>query len=208
MFVRVDRLRCVVVGGGAVAARKARGLIDAGATVTVVSPELHPDLTALLDSPAVRWIRREAHVDDLAGANLVFLATSDGAVNARLELTARSHGALVNRADAPDDGTFHVPAVLRRGDITVAVSTGGRAPGIAQLIRDDIESIMTEGRVSLLDVIAEARDAVHDAGMRTDSETWHDLPDDQRLLAYIEAGQRDRALGYAIGRLKSERVAQ
>jgi hypothetical protein len=67
---------------------------------------------------------------------------------------------------------------------------------------------MTEGRVSLLDVIAEAREAVHDAGMRTDSETWRDLPDDQRLLAYIEAGQRDRALGYAIGRLKSGRVAQ
>ena len=210
MFLRVDQLRCILVGGGAVAARKARGLIDAGADITVVSPVLHPDLQALSDAQRIRWIQREAQDDDLAGADLVFLATANGATNAQLEVAARKQGALVNRADSPDDGTFHVPAVIRRGDVAVAVSTGGLAPGVAQLVRDDIASAVTEARIALLEVIAEARKALHDAGGKTDSEAWQGLLNDMELLNYVSLDQRELALRHIMARLKSdslERVA-
>jgi precorrin-2 dehydrogenase / sirohydrochlorin ferrochelatase len=203
VFLRVDRLRCVLVGGGAVAARKAHGLIEAGADITVVSPALHPDLQALSDAERIRWIQREAEDEDFADTNLVFLATADGATNARLEIAARKYGALVNRADSPDDGTFHVPAVIRRGDVAVAVSTGGLAPGIAQVVRDDIGSVLTETRLALLEVIAEARKALHDAGGNTDSDEWRDLLNDMVLLDYVTLGQRDLAVRHIMARVKS-----
>ena len=208
MFLRVDQLRCILVGGGAVAARKARGLIDAGADITVVSPALHPDLQALSDAQRIRWIQREAQDEDLPGANLVFLATPDGPTNARLEAAARKQGALVNRADSPDDGTFHVPAVIRRGDVAVAVSTGGLAPGIAQLVRDDIASAVTEARLALLEVIAEARKAVHDAGGKTDSAAWRDLLNDMVLLNYVTLGQRELAMRHIMAQVKSDSLEQ
>jgi siroheme synthase-like protein len=198
----------VVVGGGAVAARKVRGLVEAGADVTLVSPTLHADLQATTEASRLRWIQREACDDDLIDANLVFLATSDTATNERLEKAARAHGALVNRADSPDDGTFHVPAALRRGDITVAVSTGGRAPGIAQVVRDHIESGLTDAHVTLLDLIGEARQAVHEAGISTDSDAWRDLMADNVLQGYLEAGQRDLALQYVVSHMSSDSLAR
>lgn len=190
------------------AARKLQGLIQAGAEVIVVAPVVHPDVHALIESGRVQWIQREARDDDLIGANLAFLATADHEVNARFEMSARERGTLVNRADSPDDGTFHVPAVLRRGDIGVGVSTGGRAPGIARLIRDDIESVLTEARIALLDVIGEARQVAHGAGISTSSERWRDLLDDETLSTHVQAGRHDEAVQYIIARLKSDMLAR
>jgi siroheme synthase-like protein len=208
VFLRVDRLRCVVIGGGAVAVRKVRGLLDADAHVTVVAPAVHPDLHRLVELKSVDWVPREARDDDLEGANLAFLATPDANVNARLEAVASKLGILVNRADSPDHGTFHVPAVVRRGDIAVGVSTGGRAPGIAQLVRDDIESVLTDERVALLDVVAAARKAARASGMSTNSTHWRDLLHDAALLSHVRAGQPDAAVQHILTRLHSESLAR
>ena len=190
------------------AARKVHGLLEAGAHVTVVSPEVHPDVYQLVESGQVDWVPRNAHDEDLDGANLAFLATSEPNVNARLEAIASKLGVLVNRADSPDDGTFHVPAVLRRGDIAVGISTGGLAPGIAQLIRDDIESVLTDERVALLEVIGEARTNAHAAGLTTNSDLWRGLLSDPVLLGHIQASRRSDAVQYILAGLKSEALAQ
>jgi precorrin-2 dehydrogenase / sirohydrochlorin ferrochelatase len=203
MFVRVEGLRCVVIGGGAVALRKARGLLDAGADVTVIAPGVHPDLRDLVDNQAIRWIQREAHEQDLDGANLVFLATDSAQVNARLEQVARHNGSLVNRADSPHVGTFHVPAVVRRDDVTVALSTSGRSPAFARLLREELDTLLTEERLALLEVIAEARESVRGSQISTTGEQWREIMHDASILAHIRAGRRAEAVKTIISRLEA-----
>ena len=159
IFVRADRLRCVVIGGGAVAARKISGLLEVGARVKIVAPEINPELRGMLTGQLLDCEQRPAFEDDVYDADLVFLATDNRDLNERLEHAAQRNGALVNRADSPDGGTFHVPAIARRGDIAVAVSTGGRSPTFARLLRDEIQSLLTEERVEQLEVAAQAHEA-------------------------------------------------
>jgi len=129
-----DRL-CVVVGGGPVAIRKARGLLEAGAKVRLVAPESAVTAEQL---PALEFIQRSYRAGDLEGACLAFAATDDRRVNAEILREARQRGILVNVADAPGTGDFAVPALLRRGDLTVAVSTAGGSPALAGLLRDRV----------------------------------------------------------------------
>ena len=124
--------RCVVAGGGAVARRKAEGLLAAGADVLVVAPEVGE----MPDGAAIE--RRAVRLADLDGAVLVVCATDDPAANAALAREARRLGVLANVVDDPDGGNFAVPAVLRRGALQVGVSTGGASPALARRLRDEL----------------------------------------------------------------------
>jgi precorrin-2 dehydrogenase/sirohydrochlorin ferrochelatase len=124
-----------VVGGGEVARRKVRGLNAAGASIRVIAPHLHSELLA---TPGIELCCRSFLPDDLAGAFLVFAATSDRAVNAVVAAAARQQGALVNIADDPEESDFHLPAILSRGDLLVAVSSGGGSPAFAVELRDQL----------------------------------------------------------------------
>jgi precorrin-2 dehydrogenase len=126
--------RCVVVGGGAVAAEKAAGLLTCGAQVTVVAPELHEGLR----EARVQWRRRGYRATDLAGAFLVIAATDDPGVNERVHRDAETRGVLCNVADVPELCNFILPAVHRQGPIAVAVSTGGASPALAKRIRSEM----------------------------------------------------------------------
>jgi precorrin-2 dehydrogenase/sirohydrochlorin ferrochelatase len=130
----VQGRRCVVVGGGSVGTEKALGLLACGAQVTVVAPELDPDLHR---APVV-WRPRRYRARDLSGAFLVVAATSDRHVNERVYADAEARGLLCNVADVPDLCNFILPAVHRQGPIAIAVSTGGASPALAQRIRSDI----------------------------------------------------------------------
>lgn len=147
-----DKL-CVVVGGGSVGLRKVRGLLDAGANkIRVVEP--HPD-NRLASLAGVELIRRSYRKGDLLGAFLAFAATNDRRVNTRVAQEAARLGVLVNVADASADGTFTLPACLRRGDLLVAVSTGGGSPSLAALVRDEVaESLGEEWAVVLQIAVA------------------------------------------------------
>jgi siroheme synthase-like protein len=123
-----ERLTVVVIGGGSVGTRKALALVEAGATVRVVSPERARRLS----------IARESYrAGQLDGATLVIAATDSRDVNAQIAVDAHSRGKLVNITDFPDEGNFHTMALHRSGDITIAVSAGG-VPGAAARIRDAI----------------------------------------------------------------------
>jgi precorrin-2 dehydrogenase/sirohydrochlorin ferrochelatase len=128
----------IVVGGGAVAARKCLRLLDAGARVTVIAPRLDAGLQGLLDTGKIDHLAREFAPGDLAEGLLAFAATDDPAVNRAVAEEARNRGILANVADAPELGTFTLPAVLTRGDLQVAVSTGGTSPALAQRVRDGL----------------------------------------------------------------------
>ncbi len=135
LFMDVSGRRCVVVGGGGVASRKARGLLESGARVVVVSPEVTPEI----DDMDVTVERRPYAPGDLAGCTLAFAATDSREVNAAVVREAEEHGIPVNVADRPAEGDFALPSVLRRGGLQVAVSTGGASPSLARRIRDAME---------------------------------------------------------------------
>lgn len=126
--------RCLVVGAGPVGIEKARGLLECAAAVTVVAPEADAELASL---PA-RWLARRYEAADLDGCALVVAATSDDAVNRQVFADAWARSLPCNVADVPELCTFILPAVHRQGPITVAVSTGGASPALAQRIRDDV----------------------------------------------------------------------
>jgi precorrin-2 dehydrogenase / sirohydrochlorin ferrochelatase len=133
----------VVVGGGAVAVRKARKLSQAGAEVAVVSPEVHPEL----EDMSVEVHERPYEPGDLEGADLAFAATDRREVNAAVAREAHARGIRVNVADRPTEGDFAVqgdfavPSTLRRGGLQVAVSTGGASPTLARRIRNELEKV-------------------------------------------------------------------
>ena len=130
--------RALVVGGGLVAERKVRGLLDAHAAVVVVAPELTPTLAALAEAGAIGWERRLYAEGDLAGAFLAFAATGDDAINETVTSAARRAGILVNDAADAGRGDFATPAVHRSGPLTVTVDSAGLAPSFTKRIRDEL----------------------------------------------------------------------
>jgi precorrin-2 dehydrogenase / sirohydrochlorin ferrochelatase len=128
----------VVVGAGPVALRKVRGLLEAGARVTVVAPEMLPDFEPL----PVRLLRRRFRSPDLAGACLAFAATGDRTVNRRVGVEGRRRGIPVNVADAAGECDFIVPARVRRGAVQIAISTGGTSPRLAAELRKSLDDLL------------------------------------------------------------------
>jgi precorrin-2 dehydrogenase/sirohydrochlorin ferrochelatase len=129
----------VVVGGGAVAARKCLTLLAAGARVTVIAPILAAPLRELAEKETVTHLARKFARGDLAGAFLVFAATDSRMVNRTVAQEAREYGILADIADAPELSAFTSPALLTRGELLITVATGGASPALARKIRADLE---------------------------------------------------------------------
>jgi precorrin-2 dehydrogenase/sirohydrochlorin ferrochelatase len=130
---------CLVVGGGQIAERKAIALFDAGADLTVVSPELTSHLRELADKGKIAYRKKNFNDHDLTGMFLAIAATDDDAVNVAVAHACRKNGVLVNVATAPDEGTFIVPSVVERGDLLIAISTCGDSPALARRVREELE---------------------------------------------------------------------
>jgi len=156
----------VVVGGGAVANRKARKLLQARAKVAVISPEIAPEL----ESVAVEVHRRPYRQGDLEGASLAFAATDVRDVNAAVAREGRELGVLVNVADEPSEGDFALPSTLRRGRLQVAVSTGGASPTLAARIRRELEELFGAEWAGVVEELGRAREA----GTKTGGE-WEEV---------------------------------
>ncbi len=140
IFLNLHGKRALVVGAGPVALRKTQGLLECGAQVTIVSPEIAPEFASL----PVTLRRRRYRASDLRGQALVFASTNDRDVNHRIAAQASGLGIPVNVADAPGECTFHVPARIRRGDLQLAISTSGRSPRVAKALRQRIEALLDE----------------------------------------------------------------
>jgi precorrin-2 dehydrogenase/sirohydrochlorin ferrochelatase len=165
--------RCLVVGGGPVAERKVAGLLDAGARLTVVSPAATDRLREWARTHRIRLRPREYAASDLAGHSVVFVATDAGRVNAEVARDARAAGVLINAADDPAHCDFILPAVLRRGELTVAVSTGGASPALARSVRDELGAYLDrEDFAALARVATDVRRTLRDRGTPAPWERW------------------------------------
>ena len=156
-FLDLRRRRCLVVGGGEIGERKTRALLDCGARVTVVSPSLTPGLAALAASGRLVHRARPFRRSDPRGSALAVAATGNPRVDRVVAAAARRWRALVNVVDRPEHCDFIVPAVVRRGELQIAVSTGGRSPAIAREIRRRLEPLFGPEYGELISRAGEAR---------------------------------------------------
>ncbi len=164
----------LVVGAGPVAARKAEGLAAAGAVVRMVAPEV----SAEVDQALVADLRRRVYrSSDLEGVRLVVTATGDRDVDATVAADATSAGVWVNAADQPEDCSFILPAIARNGPLSVAVSTGGASPALAQRLRDRAGELLTDEVVALAETLAARRAEVRHDGGSTEEVDWSPLID-------------------------------
>jgi precorrin-2 dehydrogenase/sirohydrochlorin ferrochelatase len=136
----IQNQSCLVVGGGAVGTRKVRTLLDCGAVVTVVSPEMTHSLSVLADENRISLKHRAYHASDLEGVLLVIGATNNRDINRVIHADARKQGKLCNIVDQPDLCNFILPAVVERGDLVIAISTSGKSPAFARLLRKQLET--------------------------------------------------------------------
>ncbi len=128
----------LVVGAGKVALRKSKGLLEAGARVTVVAPEWDPEFESL----PVRMVRRRFRASDLGGVVLVFAATDERLTNHRIGIAAKGKGVFANIADSAEECDFLVPARVERGTLQFAVSTGGESPRLSAELRKKLEDVL------------------------------------------------------------------
>ncbi len=157
MMVDLTGRRCLVVGGGRVAERKIGLLIECGATVEVVSPTATQKIVEWASREAIRLARRPVRPTDLAHAFVVFVATDDAQVNQKVAEDVRRAGGLVNVADAPAACNFLVPAVVRHGELTIAISTGGGSPALAKRLRQRLEATIGPEYNAFLAALRELR---------------------------------------------------
>ena len=140
VFLDILGKKCVVIGGGEVAARKVNRLLNCGAKVFVVSPKLSPELITLKAQSAIEHIAADYDVQFIEGAALIIGATDDEKTNAMISSDARSLGIPVNIVDDPQKCDFILPSVVERGDLTIAIGTGGKSPALARHVRKELEA--------------------------------------------------------------------
>jgi uroporphyrin-III C-methyltransferase/precorrin-2 dehydrogenase/sirohydrochlorin ferrochelatase len=157
MFLRLEGRKCLLVGGGRIAEQKLDFLLEARAAVTVVAPEASESLHKRIADGQIAWRRRRFEELDLCGAVLVIAATGDPAVNESIYNAADAVGILCNAVDEPAHCHFYYPAVLRRGDLQIAISTNGRSPALAQRIRKELEEQYDESYGDWLDWLGQVR---------------------------------------------------
>ena len=192
--LRVEGKCCVVVGGGAVAERKVEALLQAGAQVRVIAPEVTPGMARLAREGQVEWRRRGASEADVEDAFLVIAATDDRDLNAGIAAAANARGKLVNAVDQPDDCNFFVPATVRRGPILLTVSTGGASPALAKRIRRKLERAIGPEYGDLAELLAALRETVIEKLPRQADRAaaWERILD-SRMLELIRQGKRAEA---------------
>ncbi len=181
--LRLEGVPCLVVGGGRVAARKVATLLDCGALVTVIAPRSCPELERL----AAHLVPRSYEEGDVNRFRLVIAATGVVEVDRAVWSDAERAGVPVNAVDDPEACRFFVPSVLRRGPVTVAVSTAGVSPFLAAWLRRRIAEVVGPEIAAVAELVGGARRALKEAGRSTEGADWASLVDEE-LVSVLAAG--------------------
>jgi len=184
VFWDIKDKKCVVVGGGDVALRKIRRLRDCGAKVLVISPQLAPELIAMKAEEVIEHVFDQYDVQYLEGAVLVIGATDDEKTNTAIARDARSRGILVNIVDDPQKCDFILPSVVERGDLTIAIGTGGKSPALARYLREELEIKYGTEYGILLNILGRLRPQIKNSGA---GKAWFDSLIACGILDFIRA---------------------
>lgn len=193
VFLNVRGKRCVVVGGGEVALRKAKALLERGALVKVVSPTLCPELKRLAKIKIISTLSKAYEPDDLKGAFMVIAVTDESNTNKEIADEARRQKILVNVVDNAEQSDFIASSCLHRGNLSIAVSTAGKSPALARKVRSRLEQYFGEEYASLTDLIGGVRSELKEKGITVSNDDWQKALDLDLLIKLLQTGQRERA---------------
>tara|TARA_R110002074_G_scaffold114782_1_gene245395 strand:- start:22754 stop:24133 length:1380 start_codon:yes stop_codon:yes gene_type:complete len=162
LFHRLTEKKCLIIGGGSVATRKARLLMEANAKVTVIAPELDEELSQLAYENKIDYIERSYKPGDTISYALVICATNEPKINAQVSKDAQQNNIPVNIVDQPELCSFIFPAIIDRSPITIAVSSAGVAPVLSRMLRAKLETLLPHNLGNLAGLAAKFRQAVKD----------------------------------------------
>ncbi|KAB2954708.1 bifunctional precorrin-2 dehydrogenase/sirohydrochlorin ferrochelatase [Heliorestis acidaminivorans] len=199
-MLKLESRRCLVVGGGKVAERKIASLLEAGAMVDVISPLITSTIQNWVDQGLLRYQSRGYQEGDAVGYFLVIAATDLSDINEKVVCDCSQRNILINTVDNPHLGNFYVPATFRRGDLLIAISTGGASPAVAKRIRQDLEVQFGEEYGKFLSLMAQLREQVlKEVPCPVRRKAIFDSLADANLLELIKCGEEKRL---------KERIAQ
>lgn len=183
IYLQLSDQPCVVIGGGKIAEGKVQGLLAAGARVTVISPDLTPHLHELARRSEIRHIARRYQPGDLAGAFIVVCATDQIETNHQVWQEASAQGQLVNVVDDPPRCNFIAPAILRKGDLTISISTGGKAPALAVRLKERLQQEIGPEYERFLELVGQLREPLsqHVPDFERRKAIWYELVDSEAL---------------------------
>ena len=205
VYIQLRKQPCIVIGGGKIAEGKVEGLLAAQANVTVISPELTPHLHELAEQKQVTYVARAFQPGDLAGAFLVICATDQAEINHQVWQEATANRQLVNVVDDTPRCNFIAPSILRKGDLTIAISTSGKAPALAVRLKERLQRELGPEYERFLELAGELREplARHIPDFETRKALWYELVDSEILDVLAredEAAAREiisRVVGFA-----------
>ena len=203
ILLNIQGKKCLIVGGGEVALRKAQMLVEHGATVEIVSPTFCPGLNQLVKDGTIQAIHRDYETEDLNDSFLAVAATDDIKTNERIAAEARKIGILVNVVDKPDISDFIVPSYFRRGDIIVAVSTSGRSPALARKIRCELERDFKAEYAQLAVIASDVRNELKQHGITVSGDDWQEVLNLNSLIELIRRGKNQEAREIMLTKLKT-----
>jgi siroheme synthase-like protein len=179
IYIQLKDQPCLVIGGGNIAEGKVEGLLAAQAKVTVISPELTPHLHTLAAEKQITYIARIYQPGDLTGAFMVICATDRADINHRVWQEARANRQLVNVVDDTPRCNFIAPSILRQGDLTIAISTSGKAPALAVRLKERLQRELGPEYERFLELAGELREplARHVPDFETRKALWYELVD-------------------------------
>lgn len=192
IILNLNSKKCLVVGGGEIALRKAMSLYEAGAVLTVVAPDIHPDFRSII---GINIVERAYQDNDLAGNVLVIAATDDRELNAHISSQAQAAGIPVNVVDDPELCSFIAPAVVKRGDLIIAVTTSGKSPSLSKKIRKELEELYGSEYTEYVNILGELRKEIKNrfATQKERELVFKRFLDDE-IIELLRAGKREEAL--------------
>ena len=202
-FLQLNKLPCLVVGGGSVAERKLDLLIKANADITVISPDFSEYILELSKSHDIKCITDEYSEKFLEGSKYRFVisATNDVSLNEQVAKDCAKQNIIVNVVDQPEICDFIFPSILERGDITVAVSTGGASPVLARVLRTKLETMVPASYGKLADIVSSNRIRVRDKMKKFSSNKifWEKMLNG-KFLELVLSGKTDEAKSFLINK--------
>ena len=183
VYIQLRQQPCVVVGGGKIAEGKVDGLLAAQANVTVISPDLTAHLGDLVEEKQITYLARTYQAGDLTGAFMVICATDQAEINHEVWQEASANRQLVNVVDDTPRCNFIAPSILRKGDLTIAISTSGKAPALAVRLKERLQRELGPEYERFLDLAGELREplARHIPDFETRKALWYELVDSEIL---------------------------
>lgn len=207
VYLNLAGKQCVILGGGTIAQGKIAALRDAGAVITVISPQATDGIKHAAQRGHITFRQREYQPGDLEGAFIAVAATNVWHVNRRIYEEAEQRGVLLNVVDDPDQCTFIAPSIVRRAPVTLAISTGGASPALARKMRETLDHAPALKWADLANALGRARRIIKERRAVIDPARWQCVITDD-LLQLAQAGQDDAAVDIILAQLQDSTIPE